>query len=125
MNQVPVFVYGTLMHGESRAGLLGDLARRPATVRGCLYHLPAGYPALDLNGDDVVHGQIVSSPSDQVLRLIDQYEGVDRGVFNRVLLPAVTGGLMSERCWAWTMRHPRSRGGVYLPHGRWRAFRRR
>ncbi len=118
-----LFVYGTLMEGESQAGLLGGLARRPATVRGTLWDLPAGYPALG-PGSDVVHGEVISGVDERRLAVLDAYEGVDEGLYQRVEID-VHVGLRLEAAWVYVMDDPRLRGGRKVPSGRWHATRRR
>lgn len=123
MTALPLFVYGTLASGESHAGLLGALPRRPAIVFGALYHLPAGYPAVDLGGDRPVFGQLIEPPTSSVLRLLDHYQGVGEGLFQRVQTRAVLG-LEQHPAWIYTLSDPAGRGGRLLPSGRWRSFRR-
>jgi gamma-glutamylcyclotransferase (GGCT)/AIG2-like uncharacterized protein YtfP len=59
MNFIPVFVYGTLMTEMGNhhlvAPFIADIQR--ATVKGLLYHLPFGYPAM-LAGEDIVWGEL-------------------------------------------------------------------
>lgn len=120
MNDLALFVYGTLQHGEAQAGLLASLGRRAARVRGRLFHLPAGYPALQLGGSDLVHGEIVDAPDGRLLTLLDTFEGVSDGLFRRVEV-SVLLGLTTERAWAYVMDNPARRGGRRLPKGRWRS----
>jgi len=118
-----VFVYGTLMEGQSQEGLLSGLERTAATTRGSLWDLPAGYPAL-ASGHDVVHGELVAGVEPRRLVLLDAYEGVDEGLYKRVEIE-VQVGLRAEAAWAWLMDDPRSRGGRRLRSGRWHPTRRR
>ncbi|MBX2800042.1 MAG: gamma-glutamylcyclotransferase [Myxococcales bacterium] len=118
-----LFVYGTLMHGGSQAGLLGRALRTPATTVGSLWHLPAGYPALS-DGDDVVHGELVVLPDARMLDVLDAYEGIDEGLYVRVKVD-VRVGLRSERAWAYRMANPRLRGGRRTRDGRYKPLRSR
>lgn len=120
----PLFVYGTLLEGGPAAALVGPAPRRPATVRGTLYQLPAGYPALALRGNGLVHGELVELADPAVLRVLDHYEGVDDGLYQRVEVEAVVG-LRRVPAWAWVQDDPRLRGGRPLPSGRWLHPRRR
>ncbi len=118
MSDPRLFVYGTLMHGGERAGLLGAALRQRATLQGRLYHLPAGYPALELGTAGTVHGELVDAPSDRVLALLDHIEGVADGLFVRSEVD-VTLGLRRVRAWVFAMDAPRLRGGRLIPNGRW------
>lgn len=117
-----VFVYGTLASGGAQAALLGPGRRVPARVRGALYELPAGYPALVLAGDALVHGELVEVEDPRRLALADRYEGVDEGLYQRVRVD-VWVGLRAEPAWAWVMAPERAREGRLLPSGRWRPVR--
>src|SRR5690606_9439872 len=111
--------------GHAQESLVGGGRRTPATVRGRLYDLPAGYPALALPvegeaGDQVgrVHGELVEVDDPRVLALLDHYEGVAEGLFRRAMVEAVVG-LRRCRAWAYVMDDPRRRGGRAVPSGRW------
>ncbi len=117
-----LFVYGTLMGGAPQGALLAGLTRHRASLRGRLYHLPAGYPAVDASlqdGDGLVHGELVREVDEARLRLLDQYEGVAEGLYRRVQRD-VDLGLRRERAWVYVMDHPVRRGGRLLTEGRWR-----
>ena len=116
-----LFVYGTLLSGEPNASMLGALARRPALVFGRIYHLPAGYPAVTLGGDQPVHGELLPTLSPSLLRLLDHYEGLEDGLYRRVEVRAITG-LEQHPAWIYVMDDPEARGGRRIPSGRWRSF---
>ena len=120
----PLFVYGTLRSGEPQAALLGDLTRRRAWTRGTLWALPAGYPALVPGDEGRVEGELVDAPDERVLTLLDAYEGVDEGLFERVPV-GVFVGLRSFEAWAYTLDAARAKAGRRIPSGRWFAIRRR
>lgn len=117
---LPLFVYGTLRSDAPRAGLLGKRRRERATVRGTLYALPAGYPALALLGDTDVRGEIVHDMDDVVLRVLDFYEDVADGLYRRVEVDARLG-LQTVRCQTYVMERPWEKGGRKLKSGWWTA----
>ena len=121
---LPIFVYGTLKSGESRSGMLRGLGRQEARVRGRIYHLPAGYPAIRLGGPDDVIGELVDPPDPRLLTLLDGYEGVSEGLYQRVVVQCILG-LTTVPAWAWVMDDPVARGGRHLPGGVWTSQRRR
>lgn len=118
-----LFVYGTLKTGGGQEAMLGDVSRVAATTRGTLWDLPAGYPALG-PGAAEVHGELVELPHPSALSVLDRFEGVDEGLYERVMIDVVSKG-QTERAWAYVMERPRARGGRRIPGGRWRANRRR
>lgn len=120
-----VFVYGTLRSDGTHAGLLAGYDRLPARVRGVLYDLPAGYPALVPDEQaGWVHGELVQVTEPRLLALLDHYEGVGEGLYRRVPL-VVHLGLRTQHAWTWVMDHPERRGGRLLASGRWWPSKRR
>ena len=111
------------MADADQGALLGDAERIPATTRGTLWGLPAGYPALSA-GAETVHGELVLLAHPQILGVLDRYEGVDQGLYRRVEIE-VTARSRPHTAWAYVMDHPRSRGGRRIWSGRWTATRRR
>ena len=71
----PLFVYGTLLEGESNAGLLAGLSRRAATIEGRLWMAPAGYPALVVGSGAAIAGELVEVDAAR-LAVLDVLEGV-------------------------------------------------
>ena len=120
----PLFVYGTLLEAGSQAGLLLGCSRRPATLRGQLYRMPAGYPALVPGGSTEVHGELVDIPREALLGILDTYEGVAEGLYCREEHVARVG-IRPVPCWAYVMHKPELRGGRVIPSGRWRSVGRR
>ena len=120
----PLFVYGTLLENGAQAGLLQGCSRRPATLRGRLYRMPAGYPALVPGGSGEVHGELVELPRHALFGILDAYEGVEQGLYRREEHVARVG-IRPVPCWAYVMHKPELRGGRVIPSGRWRSVRRR
>ena len=93
----PLFVYGTLMPGHLRWGVLEPHAVgwRPAAVEGQLYDTRQGWPAARFApGPAVVRGWAVDLDPERatvVLAHLDEVEGVDEGLFARVEV-ALLGG---------------------------------
>lgn len=124
MSGLPLFVYGTLLRGQPRAALTGNRRRGAAWTTGTLYHLPAGYPALTREGNGQVHGEWVDAVSDSVLAVLDRYEGVHEGLYERVEIQVHTAS-GPFTAWSWIMADPTRLGGVVVPSGRWRPIHRR
>ena len=81
-----LFVYGTLLSDGLAASVLDHATLlRTAQVPGSLYGTELGYPALVLGGAARVSGEIWRCPV-PLLRRLDEYEGVDEGLFRRVAL---------------------------------------
>ena len=118
-----LFVYGTLMSGQSRFTQLEPYvcSQQHASVRGHLHHLD-GYPGMKL-GDGVVHGQLMEIENvEACLERMDSIEGfLDFGrsdaLFDRTIVQVRTEqGIV----WAWTYVYA---GDVdddsIIEHGRW------
>jgi gamma-glutamylcyclotransferase (GGCT)/AIG2-like uncharacterized protein YtfP len=92
-----VFVYGTLRADAAAAELLAGCRRLgTASVSGTLYDIDGEYPALMLYGTTPVTGEVVHIPDAARLPRLDEYEGVDQGLFRRVGVE-VDG----VACWTW------------------------
>ncbi len=93
-----LFVYGTLRsEAEAASALLGGSRRvATATVNGTLYDIDGEYPALILYGATPVAGEIIHIPDSSRLHRIDEYEGVDSGLFRRVAVEVA-----GVPCWAY------------------------
>ena len=101
MNQI--FVYGTLMRGEEREGLVAHLSARPATIRGQLWRAPAGYPALLLSGSGAkITGEVLSLDDTQLLSALDLIEGTREGLYDRIEATIQTES-GSEQAWVYVM----------------------
>ena len=71
-----VFVYGTLKPGEANYEYYCGskvINTKKAWVRGELYGLPQGYPAM-AEGNDLVYGYLLSFANPDVLNNLDQLE---------------------------------------------------
>jgi len=77
---VHLFVYGTLKRGEPNFEryVPDALTIEEAEMPGRLYHLPAGYPGLRLEGDGTVHGEAMTfADLPTKLRAVDPLETCD------------------------------------------------
>jgi gamma-glutamylcyclotransferase (GGCT)/AIG2-like uncharacterized protein YtfP len=70
-----IFVYGTLKPGQSNYGCCCDHVSRAdaAMVRGQLFDLPVGYPAMTL-GDQWVLGYRLTFADEAILLILDELE---------------------------------------------------
>jgi gamma-glutamylcyclotransferase (GGCT)/AIG2-like uncharacterized protein YtfP len=112
LEQLPVFVYGTLQRGEQRAP---QWPRQPldvqwATTRGKL-HEPGDYPAL-VDGTDRVLGELWSmAPEDLplTLQILDSIEGFAQGdedLYLRRVVECVTIAGVVRRAHTYFFAHP-------------------
>jgi len=116
-----LFVYGTLMRGESRhrhlAGseFVADARTQPGYR---LFHVD-DYPALVMDPDTSITGELWLV-SDGTLRVLDEIEGVDEGLYARrtVRLQAPFESIAAE-----TYVYLQSIDGLPEIHGDWRARR--
>jgi gamma-glutamylcyclotransferase (GGCT)/AIG2-like uncharacterized protein YtfP len=113
---VNVFVYGTLRSGGRASGLLrGCECLGARTLPGTLYDLGA-YPALVLEGEGRVEGEVWRCPG-ELLHALDEYEGVPRGLYRRV--PVEVEGV---ECWTYVAGPGLARiltPEWIIPSGRW------
>ena len=122
-----LFVYGTLMQGEDRGGLLQQFNARPAHTLGRLWRAPAGYPALAFDPAGIpIAGEVVRLDSASILMVLDLYEGVGQDLYSRIKIPIQTKD-GTEVAWAYVMSPSQLReaGCVRLDVSDWRTYSRR
>ena len=118
-----LFVYGTLMRGEERDGLVAHLPTVPATVRGQLWRVPAGYPALHLDpAGTEIRGELLQLENESILMVLDLYEGVSEGLYSREVVSISVRG-KQETAWAYVMSRAqlRTAGCQPLKTNDWRT----
>lgn len=117
MQRVILFVYGTLMRGQTAHALLGPTARFIAEARTepRFTLLDMGqYPALVEGGTTAVHGELFEIDAD-LLEALDRYEDVPELYARR---PVEVAG---HSAIAYVL-HPELAGGVgVIASGDWRA----
>ncbi len=126
-----VFVYGTLKPGGLYwPGFCEGRVRavREARVRGRLYGLDPGYPALRLGGSEWVRGVVLDLADPGVLRGIDRLEGFEpgrdeqRNEYTRRRVEAFDpGGGSLGPVWTYEMDTDKiqASGGRLIPDGVW------
>ncbi len=74
-----IFVYGTLKPGQANYGCCCDrlLSAEAAMVRGQLFDLSVGYPAMTL-GEQWILGYRLIFPDEQILIILDELEDYRR-----------------------------------------------
>ncbi|MGO9237852.1 MAG: gamma-glutamylcyclotransferase [Methylocella sp.] len=109
-----VFVYGTLMRGESRALVWRDLnldCALLAQARGTL-HNHGSYPGMELEGDGIVEGEFLRFKNiEDALARFDPIEGFmgfgnDKNLFRRTLSTFHVGEGRSRRAWSYVTTRP-------------------
>lgn len=129
-----IFVYGTLMHGQSRHDAIRQHqphAQQPAHAPGRLHATVADYPMLDLDHGDAearVRGEVFRFPdTGPVLESLDRIEDFhgysrDGHEYVRTLLEVAAGN--GECGLAWTyVAGKRSMMGERIASGCWRTHR--
>lgn len=127
---IKVFVYGTLKPGESNyqhycGGKVVTATR--SSVKGQLFTLPVGYPAMVL-GEGVVQGYLLTFNTANILQHLDPLEGHDpqrppeKNFYNRKQLEVFTPEAeLLGLAWAYfmTLDQVEQMGGVIIPSGWW------
>jgi len=128
MESIKVFVYGTLMPGEGRWNQLERdvMGITRACVTGELYDL-GSFPALCLDGKNVVSGYVVDLPID-MLAILDSLEGYRscrsaENLYDRRNVFAKTPHGDTFSCYAYTMDKQKiinKYKGSYIASANWR-----
>lgn len=123
-----VFVYGSLMKGYWNYSRFLDGRVKSSTVgslKGDLYHLPQGYPAL-LVGENTVKGEVIEI-DDETLRALDFLEGYyGEGKNNLYYRAEVCVQAQGENMLCWTYfyndeEYAQSHG-IKILNGDWKEF---
>ncbi|WP_422930186.1 gamma-glutamylcyclotransferase family protein [Singulisphaera sp. PoT] len=113
-----LFTYGTLMPADPAAAIAGGWVAD--AVRGRLYNF-GPYPGLvDVDDPDAswVDGMTCSTISDDLLRRLDLYEGVDEGLYERLAVTTRSG----RSAWVYVYVRPLPQG-AQGPLTRWEGPR--
>jgi gamma-glutamylcyclotransferase (GGCT)/AIG2-like uncharacterized protein YtfP len=132
-----VFVYGTLKPGEVSYKLCAKqvVESQPAIVRGLLFALPLGYPAM-VPGEGSVQGHVLTFAESSVLLTLDYYEqhapeqfaryapgqSLKQNQYARKQVQTLSStGQPQALAWAYFMTPVQVRrlGGVLLKEGLW------
>jgi gamma-glutamylcyclotransferase (GGCT)/AIG2-like uncharacterized protein YtfP len=119
----PLFVYGTLLEGESNAGLLAGIARHEATIEGRLWMAPAGYPALVVGSGGTIAGELVEVDAAR-LTVLDVLEGVPNLYARTKHTVHARGTTISAFVYTVTEREARARNYRPLTARDWRHLSR-
>ena len=94
-----LFVYGSLRSGHSANDMLRDCKLvGEAVVNGILYDIDDKFTAVILYGDSPVPGELWRCPA-QLLKMLDEYEGIVSGLFRRVGTVAHKPDGSGAPCW--------------------------
>jgi gamma-glutamylcyclotransferase (GGCT)/AIG2-like uncharacterized protein YtfP len=126
-----VFVYGTLLRGESNAHVLHERPVRrvlDASVRGALHETGDPWPVMVLDGASTVHGELVELDDVEArlgpLDALESFAGYGRPgrMYHRTLVDVSTAQGIRQ---AWTyVAGETIRRGPRIGSGSWRAHRR-
>ena len=102
-----LFAYGTLRDARQRALVLNGVASRElgrGSVAGALYDL-GSYPGL-LPGTDRVPGSVIELADEAALARLDDFEGVDGGLYVRQRTTVHLDGGGAVEAWIYVYNRP-------------------
>ncbi len=127
-----IFVYGSLLkdfwnHDKVLKNRVRSIQK--GTIKGELYHLPAGYPAIT-SGSNLIHGEICTLTHSKHLKSIDLLEGytgdakIDLYTREKRTVTLEDGSV--TKCWVYIYMDENYviRKGKHIPHGNWGKFMR-
>lgn len=129
-DRLSVFVYGTLKPGEAAYRQYCEpyvVSATSAWVRGHLFHLPQGYPALT-EGDRWVEGTVLSFQDERAIAHIDAFEDYEPTLpdAENLYVRRSRSIFSSERqplghAWVYLMAPQQvvALGGIAIPDGVW------
>lgn len=126
-----VFVYGSLRTDFwNYDKVLKNRVRQveKGQIKGDLYHLPAGYPAVIL-GEGTVYGEVITLSQDKILKSLDLLEGYmgegEENLYVRVKQKVHLEDGSQKMCWVYIYVDEKvaKKEGKYIPHGDWKEFK--
>ncbi|MBU3812124.1 MAG: gamma-glutamylcyclotransferase [Candidatus Niameybacter stercoravium] len=128
-----VFVYGSLRTDFwNYDKVLKNRVRQveKGKIKGDLYHLPAGYPAV-IPGEGTVYGEVVTLSQDKILKSLDLLEGYmgegegEENLYVRVKQKVHLEDGSQQMCWAYIYVDEKAakKEGKYIPYGDWKEFK--
>lgn len=110
MNGQMLFVYGSMAEGMVHFGKIKDFINSvaPAFARGTVYRLKVGYPAMVLQGEDIISGNLVELNATEMLwHLLDGFYGYnaqepEKSLFVRQAINLVANGVLLQ-AWAYVL----------------------
>ncbi len=125
------FVYGTLRKGMWNRCLIASqiISSQPAIVKGTLYDLPYGYPALGPGGDKVIGEILELADIQEALAILDSLEGYtapqhQENLYERRKLPVAQndGRITTAYVYLWARPDELPAIGQRVPSGDWVKF---
>lgn len=106
MNNKLLFVYGSLTEGMVHFGKIKDFIKsvRPAFAKGSVYRMKVGFPAMALDGQDTIRGQLLElEASDLMWHLLDGFFGFNsqdpsKSIFIKEYIYIMVGDQMMQAC---------------------------
>lgn len=125
-----IFVYGSLLqnfwnHDRVLKNRVHSIEK--GTIKGELYHLPAGYPAV-ATGDDQIYGEVYTLSHNKHLKSIDLLEGYtgnpEVDIYKREKRTVTLSDGTTTDCWVYIYmdEHYVKKNGKYINHGNWAKF---
>lgn len=96
-------------------------------IKGDLYHLPAGYPAI-VSGEGNVYGEVFTISQDKIIKSLDLLEGYlgegQDNLYERKKCQVKLEDGTEESCWAYIYVDEKMarKKGKYIKEGDWKVF---
>ncbi|MGL4345745.1 MAG: gamma-glutamylcyclotransferase family protein [Cellulosilyticaceae bacterium] len=125
-----IFVYGSLMSGFwNYDKVLKNRVRKveKAFVKGELYQLPAGYPAI-VDGKAHITGEVMTITQQKLMKSLDLLEGYmgegEDNLYERHKKEVLLEDGRVEECWVYVYvdQNEARRDGEPIRHGNWRKY---
>lgn len=110
-----VFVYGTLKEGGHFAQEFNSVRKssEPAEIQGTMFSVNGMYPAVILEGNTVIHGEIHEFENfERILPRLDMIEGYNElsdpplNLYNRSIITITTLSGKTVEAWIYTFNRP-------------------
>ena len=136
ISNLKIFVYGTLKPGEANYSRYCDghiVSQQQAYIKGTLYNLPFGYPAMT-KGDNKAKGILLTFKNPSIIENLDRLEGyqsqrdANLNEYYRSLVSVYSlDDRLLDRAWAYfmTLKQVQKYGGVLVESNWWTGVKER
>lgn len=124
MNNKLLFVYGSMTEGMVHFEKIKDfiVSIKPAFAKGSVYRMKVGFPAMSLNGQDTIRGQLLElNVSDLMWHILDGFFGFNsqepsKSLFLKEYIYVMCGDQMHQ-AWVYVLNNEKNNQQMQLIEG--------
>jgi gamma-glutamylcyclotransferase (GGCT)/AIG2-like uncharacterized protein YtfP len=124
MSNKLLFVYGSLTEGMVHFGKIKDFIKsiKPAFAKGSVYRMKVGFPAMSIQGQDTIRGQLLELEVSEIMwHLLDGFFGFNsqdpsKCIFTKEYIYVMVGDQMTQ-AWAYVLNNEKCNSQMQVIDG--------